>query len=82
MAQRFFSPTKVENGRMNLEPFRLGGNSVPILENTPACLECRVRHVFDEVGDHAVIILEVIGAECNDSVRPLTVAESPWEYSG
>src|SRR5438445_1598598 len=31
VAQRFFTPTKVENGCMNVEPFRLGITSVPIL---------------------------------------------------
>jgi flavin reductase (DIM6/NTAB) family NADH-FMN oxidoreductase RutF len=82
VAQRFFTPTKVENGCMNTEPFRLGRTSVPILQNAPAYVECRVRHVFDEVGDHAIVILEVIEAECNQGVRPLTVAESPWQYGG
>jgi flavin reductase (DIM6/NTAB) family NADH-FMN oxidoreductase RutF len=51
-------------------------------ENAPAYIECRVRHIFDEVGDHAVVILEVVEAECAQRVNPLTVATSPWEYGG
>jgi flavin reductase (DIM6/NTAB) family NADH-FMN oxidoreductase RutF len=82
VAQRFFTPTKVEGGCMNVEPFHLGKTSVPILENAPAYIECRVRHIFDEVGDHAVVILEVVEAECAQGVNPLTVATSPWEYGG
>ena len=82
IAQRFFTPTKVENGRMNVEPFRLGRTSVPILENAPAHVECQVRCIFDDVGDHAIVILEVIEAECSHCERPLTIAESPWEYGG
>jgi flavin reductase (DIM6/NTAB) family NADH-FMN oxidoreductase RutF len=82
VAQRFFTPTKVQDGRMNVEPFHLGKTSAPILENAPAYIECRVRHIFDEVGDHAVVILEVVEAECAEGVSPLTVARSPWEYGG
>ncbi|HTM50349.1 MAG TPA: flavin reductase family protein [Bryobacteraceae bacterium] len=82
VAQKFFTPTKVENGCMNVEPFRLGRTSAPILENAPAYVECRVRRIYEEVGDHAIVILEVIEAECLHSVRPLTIAESPWEYGG
>ena len=82
VAQRFFTPTKVENGCMNVEPFRLGTTSVPILENAPAYVECRVRRMVDDVGDHVIVVLEVIEAACHQAVRPLTVAESPWEYGG
>src|SRR5262249_22748577 len=81
-AQRFFTATKVENGCMNVEPFRRGATSVPILESAPAYIECKVRRIFDDIGDHAIVILEVIEAECHNGARPLTVAESPWEYGG
>ncbi len=82
IAQRFFTPTKVENGRINVEPFYLGRTLAPILQNTPAHVECQVRRIVDDVGDHAIVILEVVEAQCNLLVRPLTVAESPWEYGG
>ena len=82
VAQNFFTPTRVENGCMNIEPFRLGRTSAPILQNAPAYVECQVRHILDDVGDHAIVILEVVEAECNRGIRPLTVAESPWEYGG
>ena len=48
VAQRFFAPTKVENGCMNVEPFTLGTTSAPILVNAPAYVECRVRRMVDE----------------------------------
>jgi flavin reductase (DIM6/NTAB) family NADH-FMN oxidoreductase RutF len=82
IAQRFFNPTTVEDGRMNTEPFRNGQTLAPILQNIPAYIECKVRHVYDGVGDHAVVVLEVVEAECGPGVRPLTVAESPWQYGG
>lgn len=82
LAQRFFAPTAVEAGCMNGEPFRLGKTSVPILESPPAYVECRLRQVLDGMGDHATVILEVVEAESRGPVHPLTVAGSPWEYSG
>jgi hypothetical protein len=45
-------------------------------------VEWRVWRIFDQLGDHAIVILEVIEAECNQGVRPLAVAGSPWQYSG
>jgi flavin reductase (DIM6/NTAB) family NADH-FMN oxidoreductase RutF len=82
IAQRFFTPTTVEQGRMNGEPFRLSPRALPILENTPAHVECAVRQIWDGLGDHAVVLLEVLEAESHGPVRPLTVAESPWQYGG
>ena len=82
VAQRFFFPTKTGEGRINGEPFREGVNGVPILANTPAHVECRVVRILSDVGDHAVVILEVMEAECREPVRPLTIAESPWQYGG
>jgi flavin reductase (DIM6/NTAB) family NADH-FMN oxidoreductase RutF len=82
MAQRFFTPTVVESGCMNGEPFRLSNRALPILENAPAYVECAVRQILADVGDHAIVLLEVMEAESHGQVRPLTVAESPWQYGG
>ena len=81
MAQRFFSPTRVVDGTINGEPFSPGVTRAPILHNARAHVECEVRHIVSR-GDHAVVVLEVIAAECVGEIRPLTVAESPWEYGG
>ena len=40
------------------------------------------ERVIDTEGDHAVVILRVVEAECGYDVRPLTVAETPWQYGG
>jgi flavin reductase (DIM6/NTAB) family NADH-FMN oxidoreductase RutF len=82
VAQRFFMPTRVENGRTNVEPFTPGTTSAPILENAPAYVECRLRRMIEDLGDHVIVVLEVIEAACRQAEPPLTVAESPWEYSG
>jgi flavin reductase (DIM6/NTAB) family NADH-FMN oxidoreductase RutF len=81
MAQRFFSPTRVENETINGEPFAPGVTRAPVLQNASAYFECRVRQIVT-LGDHAVVIMEVVDAECRRDLSPLTVAESPWAYGG
>jgi flavin reductase (DIM6/NTAB) family NADH-FMN oxidoreductase RutF len=81
MASRFFSPTMVVDHTINGEPFVLGLTGAPILQNAAAHFECAVRHVFT-LGDHAVVVMEVVEAECRGELQPLTVAASPWTYGG
>ncbi len=82
VAQRFFCPTNADGERINGEPFVPGVTGVPILPSTPAHVECRVVRIVEDVGDHALVILEVVEAECRQVVKPLTIAESPWQYGG
>jgi flavin reductase (DIM6/NTAB) family NADH-FMN oxidoreductase RutF len=81
MAFKFFSPTRVVDGTINGEPFTPGVTQAPILQNAAAYVECVVRRIV-MLGDHAVVILEVVEAGCRREVHPLTVAASPWEYGG
>ncbi len=81
-AQRFFFPTHASDGCINGEPFNDGVTGVPILPNMPAHVECRVVRILADVGDHAVVLFEVVEAACREVVRPLTIAESPWQYGG
>lgn len=82
IARRFFSPTQPGCGTINGEPILEGKTAAPILRNLPAHVECRVDQIIDTEGDHAVVILRVVEAECREQVPPLTIAESPWEYGG
>jgi len=82
MARQFFAPTRVEDGGINGEPFRRGPTGAPILNNARAYLECRVRRIFEGIGDHALVIMEVVDAQCRKQTRPLTIADTPWEYGG
>jgi len=82
VAQKFFFPTVQGEGCINGEPFTAGTTGVPVLQNTPAHIECRVVEILNNVGDHAIVVLEVLEAECRNLTRPLTIAESPWEYGG
>lgn len=82
VARRFFATTQAEAGTINGEPFAEGTTAAPVLPNLPAHIECRVERIVDTDGDHAVVILRVVEAECREHVRPLTMAETPWEYGG
>ena len=81
-ARRFFHPTRTEGGSINDEPFAEGKTASPVLPGLPAHLECLVESLVDTHGDHAVVILRVLEAECREQVRPLTMAQTPWQYGG
>jgi flavin reductase (DIM6/NTAB) family NADH-FMN oxidoreductase RutF len=82
IARRFFCATDAAPGTINGEPFAEGRTAAPILANLPAHIECRVQQIVDTDGDHAIVILRVVEAECRRQFRPLTIADSPWEYGG
>ena len=82
IAQRFFAPTSADEGGLNGEPFREGKTSAPILQNLGAYVECRVKRIVEGEGDHAIVVMEVLEAECRATVQPLTIRDSPWEYGG
>jgi flavin reductase (DIM6/NTAB) family NADH-FMN oxidoreductase RutF len=81
MAQRFFAPTAVEGDRINGEPFARGRTGAPVLASAFAYCECVVRHLCP-LGDHTVVVMEVVEAACRGAASPLTVAASPWQYGG
>src|SRR5436853_814656 len=82
IARRFFFPTHAVGGTINGEAFMEGRTAGPVLPNLPAYIECKVERIVDTDGDHAVVILRVVEAECRDQVRPLTMADTPWVYGG
>lgn len=82
IARKFFTATQVGPGTINGEPFAEGKTLAPILRNVPAHVECQVHKILDIGGDHSLVIMEAIEAECCAEMRPLTIACSPWEYGG
>ncbi len=82
IARRFFFPTAAGCGTINGEPVVEGKTSAPILAKLPAHVECQVEQIVDTDGDHSMVILRVVDAEFHEKVRPLTIAETPWEYGG
>lgn len=61
LAFAFFKPAKREGDRISGETFRAGSTGAPILESTPAFLECRLVETFDK-GDHSIFVGEVVDA--------------------
>src|SRR5258706_14918405 len=59
-----------------------GKTAAPVLPGLPAHIECELEQIVDTHGDHAVVILRVVEAECQERVRPLTMAATPWNYGG
>ena len=82
IARRFFFPTHAACGTINGEAFTEGRTAAPVLPGLPAHVECRLERIVDTEGDHAVVILRVVEADCGEKVRPLTMADTPWQYGG
>ncbi len=59
MAFTFFKPATREGQTVSGEPFRPGTTGAPILETTPAFLECRLVDSVER-GDHSVFVGEVV----------------------
>ena len=51
-----------EQGRLRGVPFHNGPNGTPILDDSLAYLECRVKEILDG-GDHGIFIGEAVGGE-------------------
>jgi flavin reductase (DIM6/NTAB) family NADH-FMN oxidoreductase RutF len=82
IARKFLSSTEVKNGVMNGEPFTRGTTTAPILKNISSYIECRVRQIFNDGGDHELVVMEAVYVEHSEDFKPLVVADSPWEYGG
>ena len=61
MAFAFFKPATREGQTISGEPFRWGTTGAPILERTPAFVECRLVDTVER-GDHSVFVGEVVEA--------------------
>jgi flavin reductase (DIM6/NTAB) family NADH-FMN oxidoreductase RutF len=61
LAYTFFKPAAREGQTISGEPFRSGTTGAPILERTPAFVECRLVDSIER-GDHSIFVGEVIEA--------------------
>ena len=60
-AYAFFKPAEKDGQKISGEPFRAGSTGAPVLENTPAFVECRLVTTVEE-GDHSIFVGEVVDA--------------------
>lgn len=57
----FFKPAEREGNTLGGQPFRTGSTGAPLLEKSPASVECRVVEIVER-GDHHVVVGEVVDA--------------------
>jgi len=60
-AYAFFKPAERDGQKISSGPFRAGSTGAPVLENTPAFVECRLVTTVEE-GDPSIFVEEVVDA--------------------
>ena len=60
-AYAFFKPAERDGQKICGKPFRAGSTGAPVLENTPAFVECRLVTTVEE-GDHSIFVGKVVDA--------------------
>ena len=83
LAEHFVKPATVMGEKLTDVPYRLGKTGAPILEEAIAYVECEVREIANHLGDHAVVIGEVVEAGVRSKDAPaLTLMDTGWHYGG
>ena len=82
VARKFLAHIPGSDGAFRDEPYDDGVTTAPVLCCAPAYLECKLSRTLDDLGDHAVVLMEVVEAQCRRDGRALSVAETPWKYGG
>jgi len=80
--EHFFKPATKTGERLGDYAYHTGKTGAPIIENAVGFLECEVRQVVEGVGDHAVVIGEVIEAGSKEDTQPIIMSDTPWHYGG
>jgi len=81
IAAAFFKSPEADGTRIGSYEFVRGETGAPLLMDAPASLECRVVSI-QLVGDHSVVVGEVIGALHRREAKPLTMEQTGWKYGG
>jgi len=79
--EQFFKTTPSDGNRFGEVKFQIKKTGAPILETATHTLECEVKDIFD-VGDHSIVIGEVVEAEVLKDEIPLIMSDTPWHYGG
>ncbi|MBI3962785.1 MAG: flavin reductase family protein [Deinococcus sp.] len=77
LAERFFKPVE----RLADLGCTTGVTGAPILNDALAYLECQVRDSLD-LGDHLVVVGEVVAAEVRREEPVLELSDTSWHYGG
>jgi len=82
VAEHFVKPATVVGEKLKDVRYRRGATGAPILEESLGFIECEVREIANEQGDHAVIIGEVVEAGVHQDAPALTLLDTGWHYGG
>lgn len=82
MLSKFAKDSKIEGNKINGYSFSDGENGVPVLDEVPAYLECKVVEDIT-IGDHSIFVAEVSGGKTRDEdAVPLVEWETDLHYGG
>ncbi|MBD3275168.1 MAG: flavin reductase [Candidatus Marinimicrobia bacterium] len=82
LVSKFFRRAQIEDETLNGIPFGIDESTdLPVLEEFPAHLICEVREIA-EVGDHHMVIAEIIDAKLREKAEPILLRETGWNYGG
>lgn len=82
IAEHFVKPAKVVGEKLKEIRYRIGKTGAPILEDAIAYVECEIREIANEGGDHAIVIGEVVEAGVPRDEPALTLMDTGWHYGG
>ena len=82
IAEDFVKPATVVSEKLKDVRHRAGKTGAPILEEAIAFVECEVREIANEQGDHAIVIGEVVEAGVPKDEPALTLLDTGWHYGG
>ena len=82
IAEHFVKPAAVVGEKLKDVRHRAGTTGAPILEEAIAYIECEVREIANERGDHAIVIGEVVEAGVPRDEPALTLMDTGWHYGG
>lgn len=82
VAEHFVKPATVVGEKLKDVPHQIGKTGAPILSEAIAYVECEVREIANDLGDHAVIIGEVVEAGVRKDEPVLTLMDTGWHYGG
>ena len=82
VAEHFVKPATVVGEKLKDVRYHIGKTGAPVLDEAIAYVECEVREIANERGDHAVIIGEVVEAGVHRDEPALTLVDTGWHYGG
>lgn len=82
LAEHFVKHSAALGEKLKDVKHRLGQTGTPILEDCIAYVECELREIANEQGDHALVIGEVVAAGVHRDEPALTLTDTGWHYGG